>query len=62
VRPARLLGLLATLAAAMAGTAEAQRAPVLRQVKVPHPYYFREMLIPQVTSGPGAGTWGMAGN
>jgi TolB protein len=57
VRPVRLLGLAATLAAATAGTAQAQRAPVLRQVKVPHPYYFREMLIPQVTSGPGAATW-----
>jgi hypothetical protein len=24
----------------------AQRAPVLQQVKVPHPYYYREMFIP----------------
>ena len=40
-----------------AGESAAQRAPVLRQVKVPHPYYFREMLIPQVTSGPGAASW-----
>ena len=30
---------------------------MLKQVKVPHPYYFREMLIPQVTSGPSAATW-----
>jgi Tol biopolymer transport system component len=37
--------------------AAAQRAPVLRQVKVPHPYYFREMLIPQVTSGPSGAAW-----
>ncbi len=44
-------------AAALAGQAHAQRAPVLKQVKVPHPYYFREMLIPQVTSGPSAATW-----
>ncbi|MBA3346234.1 MAG: CehA/McbA family metallohydrolase [Gemmatimonadales bacterium] len=35
----------------------AQRAPVLRQIKVPHPYYFREMLIPQATSGPSAAAW-----
>ena len=27
--------------------------PVLRQVKVPHPYYFREMFIPQVDQRPG---------
>ena len=39
------------------GTAHAQRAPVLRQVKTPHPYYFREMLIPQVTTGPSGAAW-----
>jgi dipeptidyl aminopeptidase/acylaminoacyl peptidase len=37
--------------------ARAQRAPVLQQVKVRHPYYFREMFIPQVTSGPSAAAW-----
>jgi Tol biopolymer transport system component len=26
-------------------------------VKTPHPYYFREMLLPQVTTGPSAPTW-----
>ncbi len=35
----------------------AQRAPVLQQVKVPHPYYYREMFIPQPTSGPSSATW-----
>ena len=30
----------------------AQRAPVLQQVKVRHPYYYREMFIPQPTTGP----------
>ncbi len=35
----------------------AQRAAVLRQVKTPHPYYFREMLIPQVTTGPSGAAW-----
>lgn len=35
----------------------AQRAPVLQQIKVRHPYYFREMFIPQVTSGPSAVAW-----
>jgi Tol biopolymer transport system component len=29
----------------------------LKQVKVPHGYYWREMYVPQVTSGPGAVTW-----
>jgi dipeptidyl aminopeptidase/acylaminoacyl peptidase len=37
--------------------AGAQRAPVLQQVKVRHPYYYREMFIPQVTSGPSAVAW-----
>jgi TolB protein len=39
------------------GNAAAQRAPVLRQVKSPHPYYYREMLIPQVTTGPSGAAW-----
>ena len=30
---------------------------MLRQVKVPHTYYYREMYLPQVTSGPSAVTW-----
>ena len=35
----------------------AQRQPVLSQIKVPHSYYYREMYLPQVTSGPSAVTW-----
>src|SRR5258708_10390224 len=35
----------------------AQRAPVLKQIDVPHPYYFREMYLPQLTTGPSAVTW-----
>jgi TolB protein len=30
----------------------AQRRPVLQQIDLPHPYYFREMYLPQLTSGP----------
>ncbi len=37
--------------------APAQREPVLKQVDVPHAYYWREMYIPQATSGPSAVTW-----
>ena len=37
--------------------AVAQREPVLKQVAVPHSYYWREMYVPQVTSGPSAVTW-----
>src|SRR5436309_13043541 len=36
---------------------QAQREGVLKQVGVPHPYYWREMYVPQVTSGPSAVTW-----
>jgi TolB protein len=35
----------------------AQRQPVLPQIKVPHSYYYREMYLPQVTSGPSAVSW-----
>ena len=36
---------------------DAQRAPVLKQVDLPHAYYWREMYVPQVTSGPSSATW-----
>jgi Tol biopolymer transport system component len=39
------------------GLLVAQRAPVLRQIKVPHSYYYREMYLPQLTTGPSAATW-----
>ena len=48
---------LAALAAAGAAPLASQRAPVLQQVKVRHPYYYREMFIPQVTSGPSSAAW-----
>ena len=34
-----------------------QRARVLKQIDVPHDYYYREMYLPQATSGPGAAAW-----
>ena len=37
--------------------ASAERAPVLQQIKVPHDYYFREMYLPQVTTGPSSPGW-----
>lgn len=40
----------------------AQRLPVLRQVRIPHPYYFRELYLPQLTSGPSAVTWSPDGD
>ena len=38
-------------------TSSAQRAPVLQQIDVPHPYYFREMYLPQLTTGPSSVAW-----
>src|SRR6185503_851189 len=35
----------------------AQREPVLKQVGLSHSYYWREMYVPQVTSGPSSATW-----
>jgi len=37
--------------------ARAEREPVLKQIQVPHSYYYREMYLPQVTSGPAAAAW-----
>ncbi|HNP06811.1 MAG TPA: CehA/McbA family metallohydrolase [Cyclobacteriaceae bacterium] len=34
-----------------------QREPVLNQIQVPHDYYFREMYLPQLTTGPSSVTW-----
>jgi TolB protein len=36
----------------------AQRRPVLPQIDEPHPYYYRELYLPQLTSGPSSLTWG----
>ena len=47
---------LAVLAAAVFPVG-AQRKPVLPQIDLPHPYYFREMYLPQLTSGPSSVAW-----
>ena len=41
---------------------DAQRERVLKQIQLPHHYYYREMHLPQVTSGPNAVTWSPDGN
>jgi len=41
----------------IAPPALAQREPVLKQINEPHSYYFREMYLPQLTSGPSGATW-----
>ncbi|HXJ03623.1 MAG TPA: CehA/McbA family metallohydrolase [Candidatus Acidoferrum sp.] len=35
----------------------AQRKAVLPKIDLPHPYYFREMYLPQLTSGPSSAAW-----
>ncbi len=35
----------------------AQREPVLKQIELPHSYYYREMYLPQLTSGPSSAAW-----
>ena len=46
------------LALAGAGAPESPgREPVLKQIRVPHRYYYREMYLPQVTSGPDSPAW-----
>jgi len=35
-----------------------QRRPVLGQIDEPHPYYYRELYLPQLTSGPSSLSWG----
>ncbi|MGB9465392.1 MAG: CehA/McbA family metallohydrolase, partial [Candidatus Acidiferrum sp.] len=52
----RSLFFLAALAAAVSPVC-AQRKPVLPQIDLPHPYYFREMYLPQLTSGPSSVAW-----
>ena len=42
----------AALALTFATAAFAQREPVLKQIDLPHNYYFREMYLPQLTGGP----------
>src|SRR5207247_1870827 len=56
LRPALLT--IAAAAALAPTTARADREPVLKQIDLPHPYYFREMYLPQLTSGPGSVAFG----
>jgi len=54
--PLRVFAYLAVMGCAYLATF-AQREPVLKQIAVPHPYYFREMYLPQLTTGPSAVAW-----
>ena len=35
----------------------AQRVPVLNQIDLPHNYYYHELYLPQLTSGPSSAAW-----
>jgi len=37
--------------------AAADREAVLKQIDVPHSYYYREMYLPQLTTGPSSVAW-----
>ena len=52
MRGGRTASILVAALLTMAGTAEAGREPVLKQVDLPHSYYWRELYIPQLTTGP----------
>jgi len=54
----RVWGFVWLLLAAIPIPAGAQRRPVLPQIDEPHPYYYRELYLPQLTSGPSSLTWG----
>ena len=41
----------------MTGRAYGQREPVLKQLEIPHAYYYREMYLPQLTTGPSSVAW-----
>ncbi len=54
----RVFSLLCLTLSAVAIPSQAQRRPVLPQIDEPHPYYYRELYLPQLTSGPSSLTWG----
>jgi len=53
----RVFGLVCLLIAGAAVRVGAQRQPVLPQIDEPHPYYYRELYLPQLTSGPSSLSW-----
>lgn len=57
----RSLIALAAFAVLASPAFAAEREPVLKQVTAPHSYYWREMYIPQLTSGPSGLAWSADG-
>src|SRR5262245_48236993 len=54
--------ILALSGGALAAAALGERQAVLKQIDVPHSYYYREMYLPQVTSGPSVAAWSPDGS
>jgi TolB protein len=54
----RVAGAVCVALTTMVSPACAQRRPVLPQIDEPHPYYYRELYLPQLTSGPSSLSWG----
>ncbi len=50
-------GWILTLLAALPLSAQVSREPVLKQIALPHSYYYRELYLPQLTSGPASVAW-----
>ena len=63
VRAFLSLAALVPFALAAPGSAAAEgREPVLGQIRLPHAYYYREMYVPQATSGPSSVAWSPDGS
>ncbi len=54
-RPDRIIPLLLLILSSW--PLSAQREPVLKQIDLPHRYYYREMYLPQLTTGPSSVAW-----
>src|SRR5215469_6361161 len=64
IRPSEEAGALLTrfattvlMISALSTVLTAQRDPVLKQIDLPHRYYYREMYLPQLTTGPNSAAW-----
>ncbi|MGA9572780.1 MAG: CehA/McbA family metallohydrolase [Lysobacterales bacterium] len=57
-----IITLLCGLAAMTSpATVHAERETVLKQIRLPHNYYYREMYLPQLTAGPSSLAWSADG-
>src|SRR5437016_8813716 len=54
---ARRLQLISLLLGVLANHSLCAQPPPVPPIDLPHPYYFREMYLPQLTSGPSAAAW-----